>query len=202
MEATNVVTTEPDPRIDAYRRLRSMGMPSPPDAPVDLWNLAGPYTCDGALASMRGQLSERVVAGAQGELPKDEKQMLKHFFPQAVAVRVDIMNDPTAKHSDRLAASDTFVEHTVGKAPQTIEHTGSLAIEVHNQLEKLCRDIRSGTILDTDNLLAKPRTPVDNFLEKHMPEKFIVGRKVAPVVEQKSESQPAKGLPEGTSSKA
>lgn len=197
---TEATLATEDPRVAEYRRLRSMGIARPKDAPLELWNAAGPYTMHDATELMRISLENRVIEQAQQPLPKDEKAMLQAFFPQAVATRVSIMTDPEAKNADRLIASSTFIDHTVGKPDQHVNVTGSLAIEVHNQLEKLVRDIKSGTVIDSDNLLAKPKTPVDNFIEKHMPKGFIVGKKVAPDV-QEGQPQPAEGLSERAVSK-
>ncbi len=204
METTvEVAVDNEDPRIGEYRRLRAMGLPRPKGAPVDLWTAAGPYTeAVNAMQSTREQLDQRVIDKAAEPLPKDEKQLLKHFFPQAVAARVDIMNNPQAKDNDRINASSIFVDHTVGKPDQNVHVSGSLALEVHNQLEKLCKDIRSGTVIDSANLLAKPKTAVDNFLEKRGIGNFIVGRKVAPVVQPQEQLTAPEGLPQGTNGEA
>lgn len=197
-----VAAAQEDPRVQDYRRLKLMGLPRPKDAPLELWEAAGPYTLQNAIQATQAQLDQLIVDRAQGDMPKDEKQVMKQFFPQAVKVRAECMHDVEAKWSDRLQASQTFIEHTIGKPEQKVEHAGSLAIEVHNQMEKLVRDLRSGTIVDTENLLAKPRTSVDTFIEQHMSKGFIVGKKVTPDVQSVGQSQAREGLSEGASGKA
>lgn len=181
--------------IERYREMRAMGLPKPPDAPEDLWSQAGPYDIFSAEQAIKTSLEAQIIEQASKPLPPGKGSM-EALVPLATKVHADVMLDPSAKAGDKLTAARTALEYAYGKPTQAIEHSGSLAIEVHNTLEKLVRDMKSGTVIDTANLLVKERTPVDNFLEKHMPEKFVVGRKASPGVE--TEKQPRAGFPEGT----
>lgn len=182
--------------IERYRQMRAMGLPRPPEAREDLWNQAGPYDYSSAAQAIAAQLEQQIIAKAQAPLPADGKQAMTSLVPLATKVHAEAMLDPGVKMSDRLQASRTVYEYALGKPTQTIEHTGSLAIEVHNKLEKLVRDMKSGSVIESQNLLAKPKSPVDNFLEKHMPEKFVVGRREKPLEQEPQDKKPREGLPE------
>lgn len=189
-----------DLRVKGYRILKSHGLPKPENAPQELWDQAGPKSVQAATDLMQAQLTVAIITEANREMPRDEKAVLKRYFPQAVAVRAEIMNDPNVKSGDRLAASATFIEHTVGKPEVSVKHSGSLALEIHDSIDKLTRGLKSGQIIDTENLLPKTSPVIEAFIKKHSPEKFIVGKKAA--LDGANEGQPTEGLLAGVGNEA
>ena len=177
--------------IQHIRTLKAKGLPRPADVPEELWDEVTPAA--GASAySMVDKLRKRNAQAAAQDLPTDELATVRAFFGSALDSMVDVMLT-ASKDSDRAAAAKTIIEYTLGKPEQRVTHSGNLALEVNQQLNQLAKGLQEGSIIDVQNLLAKPKLGVDNFLEANMPEKFIVGRKVS------SEGrQPRQGVPEGT----
>lgn len=174
--------------------MKARGMPKPPDVTDEQWAQASPVaTRESAVTVIRAQVDTFMMKQAEAEPPTDAKSALKLLVPLAVAAHAEAMLDPDAKRSDQLAAARTVIEYELGKAPQTVEHVGSLALTFHNNLDKIARGIKSGHIIDVDNLLPKPDAAVDAFVKRHMPVPFIVGRKQLDKEEPTSE-----GLHPGT----
>ena len=164
--------------VDLLRQLKAKGLPKPPDVPQELWDQATPYQGDGSTSSLYRQLQERMAGTPAKELPTSRQALLETFFEPAVATVLEIILDPSAKAGDKLAASKLLIEYAQGKPEQKVQHTGSLAMEVHQNTTQIVEAIKQGTmVLDVDNLLAKPAPAVENFLSKNMPQRYVVGKK-------------------------
>lgn len=183
--------------LEALRRFRAAGHLKPDDVPQELWDQAVPLSAEEATDNLHRALEARVVTQAQQPLPADEKGLLHAFYPLAVLTRAKIMSDPVAKDENKLKASETFIEHTVGKPQQTVEHHGSLALEIIRGLAAYERDARSSPNHEGANLIPKNAPPVDAFIKATAPEKFIVGRKAKADV-TKSEPESREGILTGT----
>jgi hypothetical protein len=85
------------------------------------------------------------------------KDEIEALAPLAVETAKKIMLDKGVKASTRLAAAHLFIEHTVGKATQPVEHQGNLLPELLTRLtpegDKVARDRFVASIL---------REPIDD----------------------------------------
>lgn len=183
--------------IAHYRDLRRKGMSRPQDCITELWEAAGPVGTGRARSVLQNQLDELIAASADRPPAQDVREATRRLAPQALAVHAEIMNSETAKEETRLTAARFVYEQAEGKAQQTIEHKGNLAMDVFHQIKELQKK-QSSLTLEATNLLAKPPSPVDTFLKKHMPEKYVVGRKSSVT----QSGQPEEGLARGTGEEA
>lgn len=101
------------------------------------------------------------------------EQRLQELLPLALNRLQFIMANDAAKESSQVEAAKFVVDRLVPKPKQTIEHTGNLAMDVFHQIKLLQRE----RAMHPEFQEPKPRSPVDDFLKRHMPEGFVVGRK-------------------------
>ena len=76
-----------------------------------------------ATPPVKGRPFPKGVSGNPGGLAEWQRQakaLMKENAPAAVKIIVDTMNDPTAKHKDRLSAAQYIVDQACGKAVQKI----------------------------------------------------------------------------------
>jgi len=180
-----------DDLLNEAKLLRRRGLARPDHIPVEVWAEAVAQATPSigeAQALLMEKITEKVVAAAQRPIGDSPAAIMSALVPLATSVHAEVMIDPTAKHSDRLSAARTVYEYEYGKPQQTIEHKGSMLLDVLKSLDAWERGVKSGTIIDTENILVKDVTPVDTFLSRVQPDKFVVGKKGAPVEQVKAES--------------
>lgn len=182
----------PDTRLTHLCTLKAKGLPKPANVSDEDWEAATPEISSN-LASLQTKLRHRINKTAEAPLPQDDLGVVRAFFGPAFDTLVNVMFT-AGKDADRAQAAKAIIEYTLGKPEQKVTHTGNVALEVHQQLQVLARGLQEGTIVDVQNLLAKPQLGVDNFLKEQMPEKFVVGRKAVSV---QPEQEPREGLHSG-----
>lgn len=136
---------------------------------------------------LRNQVREKIALPA----PSEPRAQLENVYSYAVESLLEVLSNPKTRDSVKLQAAQYVIDHTIGKAKQEVEHTGSLAIEIRAQVAAIIKLQAEGThIPEISNILAKPRTRSDDFLDRHMPEKFVVGKRGTKINESVSNSSP------------
>ena len=153
----------------------------PPDIDQQDWDsviITGKTSREFVTLNYRDQLVQQAAVQMQN-LPHDTKEQIKALSSIALDKLLEVMDDVQSKPSDKLAAATFLLDHTVGKAKQEVEHSGSLALEIRAQARKALeleskmgmRDITPQENSD------KPKSAVKDFLEQHSVDDYIVGEK-------------------------
>lgn len=102
------------------------------------------------------------------------KKFLKDRALNAGIVTAEIMNNPEAKASDRLNAATYILDHSIGKAQQTVNHTGNFIMEIMDEATRITKLREANHV--TPELTVKP-DPFDTILEQIVPSNVVVGKR-------------------------
>jgi predicted transcriptional regulator len=102
---------------------------------------------------------------------EDIKKAIRDRAMNAIVKMDEIVNSPDTKDQVRLQALTYILDHTVGKAQQTIEHKGAVLSELIVKADQL-RDVTTNSLL-----LTKEKDSIDNLLEEVIPEDLVVGKR-------------------------
>ena len=168
---------------DLIYGMKLRGQQKPPDLPQAHWDEVQ-VTVAQTLSNVAGEYRRKLVESAAlkipDKLPEDDKSKISTLYDLGVTTVLDVMTDPASKDSVRLQAATYIVDHTIGKAKQEIEHSGSLALEIRAQARKaLALEAASMRDVSPQNVDDKTLSPVDAFLQKHMSDDFVVGKKAS-----------------------
>jgi hypothetical protein len=183
---------------DVIQEMHLLGLPRPPnvsaarwDAPLTHKNTHEHMVNLAAFGLNNKEIAERVgctptlvskvlkkpevkalVARRISELYGDDiKKAIRDRALNAITKMDEIINDPETKDQVRLQALTYVLDHTVGKAQQTIEHKGAVLSELIIKADQL-RDVTAQSLL-----LTKEKDSIDNLLDEVIPKGLVVGKR-------------------------
>jgi hypothetical protein len=178
------IKTEPrldDKTIDLIYGMKLRGQQRPPEITEHQWDsvvIKQTLSMSFVAADYRLKLAKAAADKLLGELPQDDKGKITALHDVALDQLVGVLMSDQTKDAVKLQAATYIIDHNVGKAKQEIEHSGSLALEIRAQARKaLALEQASMRDVSPKQTLDKPLDVVDSFLERHMSDNFIVGKK-------------------------
>lgn len=115
----------------------------------------------------------RMIRQKRDELfGSDAKAHIKALVSKAVGVVEDTLDDKDEKGTVRLDAAKYVIDHTVGKATQTVEVGGNLLVDLVSRLDKESRDVSPA-----NKSLATTKDSLDNFVDGIITEGVVVGKR-------------------------
>lgn len=181
---------------EQINEMKMLGLPKPDTVSWERWNqlqnyriehqhmvrLAAAGWTQGAIAKELGytqthvskvlntpEVKEEVSALMNEIYGQDFKKALKERGHNAVRALDEIME--TGKNSEKIQVAQYFLDHTIGKASQTVEHKGTILADVMVQIEQL-RNVTPDSALLTE----KP-SKFDNIIEAIVPSGVVVGKR-------------------------
>lgn len=100
----------------------------------------------------------------------DMKKQFSSLFGKSFSAVDDILTSESAKENTKLDAAKFVIDHTIGKAQQTIVQKGSLLIDVLSKVEGLKEATNA-------NLLDKPRDSMDDLIDEVIPATLVIGKR-------------------------
>jgi hypothetical protein len=114
-------------------------------------------------------VAEAIKARVEQMYDVNVKQAMSDRALKALGVVDQILDDENGKSNVRLDAAKFMLEHTVGKAQQTVKHEGNLLAEVIATADKLHNTTQ------VHEILTKPSDPMDNMINEMLPTDMVVG---------------------------
>lgn len=114
---------------------------------------------------------------------EDAKAYIKTLAHKGFEVIEGILVDQTEKGTTRLDAAKYVVDHTIGKAQQTVTVQGSLLSELMIKLDSGARDVSTdllvSELLPSTEIkpVAPPRDAMDNFVDSLDLEEVVIGKR-------------------------
>lgn len=75
---------------------------------------------DGGFAGKRRAIPSHLINQFVSEQMRRANDRMRKALPDTVDVLMEIMNDPEARHADRIRASQLLQDRVLGKAPETV----------------------------------------------------------------------------------
>lgn len=184
--------------MEAINEMQRLGMAKPKDCHTKMWDCTNShnYRHETIIELMmagwpRKKIAEAIEVSpswlnniittplfqaAYGEARKARRELLDKTFitelyQPATEVLKEVMLNPDEKGSTRLDAAKYVIDQTVGKPEQKVHQTGSILHEVISRVEEL----KSRPVEELNQLLDKPKSAIDTFIDENIPEGFRVG---------------------------
>lgn len=92
----------------------------------------------------------------------DAKKWMERILPEAIQTAYEIMTHPEAKLSVRLQAAESFIDRTMGKAPQTLQVEDTTMRNIIEKLDRIEQLKKTGQINPSDIVDAEFKPVQDN----------------------------------------
>jgi hypothetical protein len=158
-------------------RTRSPNKPKSGLKPIDnlicylgAWGLKGQEIAEEARVSdqkvsdvLNSELGIARVKEIQKEVwGTDAKKWMERILPEAIQTAYEIMTHPEAKLSVRLQAAESFIDRTMGKAPQTLVVEDTTMRNIIEKLDRIEQLKKTGQIQASDIVDAEFKSVQDN----------------------------------------
>jgi len=157
--------------IDTLTSNKARGLGRPAEIDRAIWDAIEVPIVLSHAERIKQQFLDKIQDGSV--VPDDHKAAVTSLMPLALHGLVDVVTSPRSKDSVRLDGFKYIIDHSIGKAKQEIEHSGSLALEIRRQAKEYMERFGTTDIIEVDPI----RDEIEALAKRYELENFKVGDK-------------------------